>query len=82
VCMLCELQLFQDHRAVETGPFAPCPECKMFPASHSGQPCYHCFSVGGIVDECPECTGKPWSQEFQQAHAEIEGEEIPKPKRH
>ena len=25
------------------------------------------------IDECPECVGKPWSEEFLEAKAEIEG---------
>jgi hypothetical protein len=48
------LQLFDDHRAAEREFFEPCPKCGKFPASASGNECYHCFSVGGIVDECPK----------------------------
>jgi hypothetical protein len=40
--------------------------------SNDGQPCYHCFSVGNTIDECAECQGKPWSEEFLAAKAEIE----------
>ena len=49
LCMLCELQLFDDHRAAERDFFEPCPKCGKFPASASGNECYHCFSVGGIA---------------------------------
>lgn len=74
MCMLCELQLFEDHRALETEFFDPCPKCGKFPADASGNECYHCYSVGGIVDECPKCNGKSWSEEFLTAQAEIEGD--------
>jgi hypothetical protein len=26
-----------------------------------------------MIDECPECAGKPWSEEFLEAKDEIEG---------
>jgi hypothetical protein len=48
---------------------------KKFPADASGHECYHCFSLGGIVDECPKCNGKPWSEEFLAARHEIDGDE-------
>ena len=31
------------------------------------------FAVGNTIDECPECAGKPWSEEFLEAKEEIEG---------
>jgi hypothetical protein len=74
MCMLCELQLFEDHQALETDFYDPCPKCGKFPADASGNECYHCYSIGGIVDECPKCNGKPWSEEFLTAQAEIEGD--------
>ena len=74
MCLLCELQLFEDHHALETEFYDVCPKCKKFPASASGHECYHCFSVGGIVHECPKCNGRSWSEEFLAARAEIEGE--------
>ena len=51
------------------------PQRKKFPADASGHECYHCFSIGGIIDECPKCNGKPWSEEFLTARQEIEGDE-------
>jgi hypothetical protein len=73
MCMLCELQLFDDHREREF--FEPCPKCGKFPASASGNECHHCFSVGGIVDDCPKCNGKPGSEEFLAARQEVEGDQ-------
>jgi len=73
MCIVCEHQLYEEHRIAEVGPFDPCPQCGKF-ASNEGQPCYHCFAVGNIADECAECAGKPWSEEFLAAKAEIEGE--------
>ena len=72
---LCELQLFNDHQALEREFYDVCPKCKKFPADASGHECYHCFSIGGIIDECPKCNGKPWSEEFLTARQEIEGDE-------
>lgn len=71
MCIVCEYELYEEHRNAEAGPFDPCPECRKFP-SNGGQPCYHCFSIGNIVDYCAECAGKPWSQEFLGAKADIE----------
>lgn len=73
MCIVCEHQLYEEHRIAEAGPFDPCPQCGKF-ASNEGKPCYHCFAVGNIADECAECAGKPWSEEFLAAKAEIEGE--------
>jgi hypothetical protein len=63
--------LYEEHRNAEAESFDPCPQCGKF-QSNEGKQCYHCFSVGNIVDECAECAGKPWSQEFLEAKAEIE----------
>jgi hypothetical protein len=71
MCIVCEHELYEEHRNAEAGPFDPCPHCKKFP-SNDGQPCYHCFSVGNAIHECAECQGKPWSEEFLAAKAEIE----------
>ena len=71
MCIICEHQLYEEHRNAEASPFDPCPECGKFP-SNEGGPCYHCFSVGNTIDECPECLGKPWSDDFLNAKAEIE----------
>jgi len=49
MCMLCELQLFNDHQALERVFYDVCPKCKKFPADASGRECYHCFSVGGSL---------------------------------
>jgi hypothetical protein len=75
MCTLCELQLFNDHQALEREFYNLRPKCKKLPADASGHECYHCFSVGDIVDACPKCKGKPWSEEFLAARKEIEGEE-------
>ena len=71
MCIVCEHELYEEHRNAEVEGFDPCPECGRFP-SNEGKPCYHCFSVGNIVNECAECSGKSWSEEFLSAKAEIE----------
>ncbi len=71
MCIVCEHQLYEEHRSGEAGPFDPRPQCGKFP-SNEGQPCYHCFAVGNTIDECAECSGKQWSEEFLSAKAEIE----------
>ena len=71
MCIVCEHQLYEEHRNAEAVPFDPCPDCGKFP-SNDGSSCYHCFSVGNTIDECPECLGKPWSDDFLSAKAEIE----------
>jgi hypothetical protein len=74
MCIVCEHMLYDEHRSAEKGPFDPCPKCRKFP-SNEGKQCYHCFSVGQIVDECPECAGKPWSEDFLAVKAEVEAGE-------
>lgn len=76
MCIICEHQLYEEHRSAEETPFDPCPECGKFPSNEGGS-CYHCFSVGNTIDECPECLGKPWSHEFLSAKAQIEKESAP-----
>ena len=76
MCIVCEHMLYDEHRAAEAVPFDPCPECGKFP-SNEGSSCYHCFSVGNTIDECPECLGKPWNEEFLSAKEEIEGNDPP-----
>jgi Zn-finger nucleic acid-binding protein len=71
MCIICEHQLYEEHRNAEDVPFDPCPDCGKFP-SNEGQSCYHCFSVGNTIDECPECLGKPWSDDFLSAKTEID----------
>lgn len=71
MCVTCEHMLYEEHRSAEAGAFDPCPQCKKFP-SNDGRPCYHCFSVGHTIDECAECEGQPWSDEFLAIKAEIE----------
>jgi hypothetical protein len=73
MCIVCEHMLFEEHRSAEAGPFDACPKCRKFP-SNDCKPCYHCFSVGSTIDECPECLGKPWSEEFLSVKASIEEE--------
>ncbi len=56
MCIVCEHQLYEEHRSAEAAPFDPCPDCGKFPSNDGGS-CYHCFSVGNTIDECPECLG-------------------------
>jgi hypothetical protein len=73
MCVVCERELWGEHRALESEFFKPCKTCKKFPGGSSEGTCYHCFAVGNTIDECPECAGKPWSAEFLEAKEEIEG---------
>ena len=73
MCITCERELWGEHRALEREFFKPCKRCKEFPGASSEGTCYHCFAVGSTIDECPECAGKPWSDEFLEAKDEIEG---------
>ena len=74
MCIVCEHMLYEEHRERETVPLDPCPSCKKF-RSNDGRECYHCYSIGNTIDECPECLGKPWSDEFLAAKAEIESKD-------
>lgn len=67
----CEHMLYEEHRNSEVGKFRRCRKCKKFP-SNEGKQCYHCFAVGHTIDECPECCGKPWSEEFLAVKARVE----------
>ena len=69
MCIICEHELWDEHRALEREFFEPCKTCKKFPGTNSDGTCYHCFgfAVGNTIDECPECAGKPWSEEFLEA---------------
>jgi len=71
MCVTCEHMLYEEHRCAEIGKFRRCRKCKKFP-SNGAQQCYHCFAIGQTIAECPECQGKPWSEEFQLLKAEIE----------
>jgi hypothetical protein len=73
MCVVCEHELWEEHRQLESEFFTPCKTCGKFPGNSSEGTCYHCFAVGNTIDECPECLGKPWSEEFLEAKAEIEG---------
>ena len=73
MCLVCEHMLYEEHRSAEEKPFDPCPKCGKFP-SNEGKPCYHCFSIGNTIDECAECLGKPWGEEFLAVKAEIEND--------
>jgi hypothetical protein len=73
MCIICEHELWDEHRALEREFFEPCKTCKKFPGTNFDGTCYHCFAVGNTIDECPECAGKPWSEEFLEAKDEIEG---------
>jgi hypothetical protein len=73
MCIVCEHELWDEHRALEREFFKPCRTCKKFPGASSEGTCYHCFAIGNTIDECPECAGKPWSEEFLEAKDEIEG---------
>jgi hypothetical protein len=43
------------------------------PRASSEGTCYHCFAIADMIDECPECAGKIWREEFLEAEDEIEG---------
>jgi hypothetical protein len=73
MCVICERELWEEHRVIEREFFKPCKKSKKFPGTNSDGTCYHCFAIGNTIDECPECTGKPWSEEFIEAKNEIEG---------
>jgi hypothetical protein len=73
MCVMCERELWGEHRALESEFFKPCKICKKFPGASSEGTCYHCCAIGEMIDECPECAGKPWSEEFLEAKDEIEG---------
>jgi hypothetical protein len=73
MCVVCEHELWDEHRALEREFFKPCKICKKFPGASSEGTCYHCFAIGNTIDECPECAGKPSSEEFLEAKNEIEG---------
>src|SRR5205085_12512614 len=64
MCFICERELWGEHRAIERKFFKQCKKCKKFSGTSSEGTCYHCFAVGNTIDECPECAGKPWSEEF------------------
>jgi hypothetical protein len=72
MCIICERELWGEHRALEREFFKSCKTCKKFPGTSSEGTCYHCFAVGNTIEKCPECGGQPWSQEFLEAKAEIE----------
>jgi hypothetical protein len=73
MCIICERELWGEHRALESEFFKPCKKCKKFPGTSSKGTCYHCFAIGSTIDECPECAGKSWTDEFLEAKNEIEG---------
>jgi len=73
MCIICEHELWDEHRALERELFTPCRMCNKFPGASSEGTCYHCYAIGNTIDECPECAGKPWSEEFLEAKGEIEG---------
>jgi len=80
MCIVCEHELWDEHRVLEREFFKPCKRCKKFPGTSSEGACYHCFAIGDMIDECPECGGKPWSEEFLEAKNEIEGpDKLPVP---
>lgn len=73
MCIVCEKELWDEHRALEREFFNPCMICKKFPGNSSEGTCYHCFAIGNTIEECPECAGKSWSEDFLDAKSEIEG---------
>jgi hypothetical protein len=75
MCITCEHELWDEHRALERELFKPCKVCNKFPGASTEGTCYHCFAVGNTIDECPECAGRPWTEEFLEAKNEIEGPE-------
>lgn len=56
MCIVCEHELWDEHRALEREFFKACKRCKKFPGGSSKGTCYHCFAVGNTIDECPECS--------------------------
>jgi len=72
MCIICERELWGEHRVLEREFFKPCKTCKKFPGTSSEGTCYHCFAFGNTIDKCPECGGQPWSEEFLEAKDEIE----------
>jgi hypothetical protein len=73
MCIICERELWAEHRALEREFFKACKTCNKFPGGSSKGTCYHCFAVGDAIEECPECACKPWSEEFLDAKDEFEG---------
>jgi hypothetical protein len=53
MCIVCESELWGEHRALETEFFKPCKKCKKFPGGSSEGTCYHCYAVGNTIDEAP-----------------------------
>ena len=74
MCLICEGLLYDEHRRAEAGPFDPCPTCRKF-ESNDGGPCYHCFSVGETIDDCPKCAGRAWSDGMLNFFAEMADQE-------
>ena len=75
MCIICERELWGEHRALDREFFKPCKTCNRFPGASTNGTCYHCYAVGNTIDECPECAGKPWSKELLEAKDEIEGQD-------
>ena len=42
MCIVCEHELYEEHRNAEAGAFDPCPQCGKFP-SNDGGPCLSLF---------------------------------------
>lgn len=53
MCIICERELWGEHRALEREFFKPCKTCNKFPGTSSEGTCYHCFAIGNMIDECP-----------------------------
>ena len=43
MCIICERELWGEHRALESEFFKLCRTCKKFPGTNSDGTCYHCF---------------------------------------
>src|SRR5580692_3385272 len=56
MCIVCERELWGEHRALEREFFKTCKTCKKFPGASTQGTCYHCFAVPDTIDECP---GRP-----------------------
>ena len=67
MCIVCEHELWDEHRALEREFFKVCKRCKKFPGASSQGTCYHCYVVGSAIDECPKCEGKPGLSERPKA---------------
>ena len=72
MCIICERERASTARS-NASSSSRARQVTSSPAPVLRETCYHGFTIGSTIDECPECTGKPWSEEFLEAKNEIEG---------